>query len=173
MTFGSKLQMLRKQRGFSQEELAAQLTISRQAISKWELGSAMPDTENIVQLSNLFGVSTDYLLKDDQESENFSDPIADKTKSTPTKENHFVPNIVIGGWATIGIGIIGVLIIGVLSSVYPAIIYDPPQGEIRSIIKTGLAAFLDFHNIKWLFCLFCVLILTGTSILIHQKYKKN
>jgi len=66
---GKKIQQLRKEKGLSQEELASKLTISRQAISKWELGESMPDTENIVQLSKLFGVSTDYLLYDEYESE--------------------------------------------------------------------------------------------------------
>ena len=75
---GEKIQQLRKEKGLSQEQLAAQLTISRQAISKWELGESMPDTDNIIQLSKLFSVSTDYLLNDE---------CADKTISTtiPTK----------------------------------------------------------------------------------------
>ena len=67
---GSKIQQLRKSNGMSQEELASKLTISRQAISKWELGESMPDTENIVQLSKLFGVTTDFLLIDKTENEN-------------------------------------------------------------------------------------------------------
>ena len=54
--------MLRKARGMTQEQLAAALSISRQAVSKWELGEAVPETENIVQLSRFFGVTTDYLL---------------------------------------------------------------------------------------------------------------
>lgn len=62
MTFGEKLLFLRKIKGLSQEQLAAQVTVSRQAVSKWELGEAMPDTENILQISKLFGVTTDYLL---------------------------------------------------------------------------------------------------------------
>ena len=45
MTFGEKLKFLRKQKGFSQERLSQQLTVSRQAISKWELGESLPDTE--------------------------------------------------------------------------------------------------------------------------------
>ena len=65
MTFGEKLQQLRRERGWSQEELAAHIPISRQAVSKWESGTAMPDTENVVAISRLFGVSTDYLLHDD------------------------------------------------------------------------------------------------------------
>ena len=62
MTFGEKLQALRKARGWSQEELAQQINVSRQALSKWESGASVPDTENVVALSRLFGVSTDYLL---------------------------------------------------------------------------------------------------------------
>ena len=62
---GEKLQQLRKQSGLSQEQLAAQLTVSRQAVSKWELDETMPDTENVIQLSRLFGVSCDYLLRDE------------------------------------------------------------------------------------------------------------
>ena len=61
---GEKIQRLRKEKGISQEELAAQLSVSRQAVSKWELGESMPDTENVVRLSNLFEVTTDFLLKD-------------------------------------------------------------------------------------------------------------
>ena len=65
MTFGEKLQQLRKGRGWSQERLAEEIPISRQAVSKWESGAAAPDTDNVVRLSAIFGVSTDYLLHDD------------------------------------------------------------------------------------------------------------
>ena len=67
MTFGEKLQALRKARGWSQEELAQQINVSRQALSKWESGTSVPDTENVVALSRLFGVPTDYLLLDEME----------------------------------------------------------------------------------------------------------
>ncbi len=69
MKFGEKLQSLRKKQGWTQEELAAKITVSRQALSKWELGTAMPDTENVLQISKVFGVSTDYLLNDEFESD--------------------------------------------------------------------------------------------------------
>ncbi len=65
MKFGEKLQKLRKQSGLSQEQLAARLTVSRQAVSKWELDDTMPDTENVIQLSRIFGVSCDYLLREE------------------------------------------------------------------------------------------------------------
>lgn len=62
MTLGQKLQGLRRERGWTQEELAGKLDVSRQALSRWESDSALPDTKNVVQLARIFGVSTDYLL---------------------------------------------------------------------------------------------------------------
>ncbi|MBQ7903462.1 MAG: helix-turn-helix transcriptional regulator [Oscillospiraceae bacterium] len=62
MNFNEKLSSLRKAAGISQDTLAQQLGVSRQAISKWELGTAMPETKNIVQLAEIFDVTTDYLL---------------------------------------------------------------------------------------------------------------
>lgn len=69
MTLAEKLLQLRKKAGLSQEELAAQLHVSRQAVSRWELGTAMPDAPNLLQLSKLFGVTTDWLLHDEWENE--------------------------------------------------------------------------------------------------------
>lgn len=64
MILGDKICNLRKQNGWSQEELAEKLDISRQSVSKWENGTSIPDLDKIVKLSALFCVSTDYLLKD-------------------------------------------------------------------------------------------------------------
>lgn len=63
MKLSGKIIGLRKSNGMLQEDLAEKLNISRQAISRWESGTAMPDASNILQLSKLFGVTTDYLLK--------------------------------------------------------------------------------------------------------------
>lgn len=59
---GERLLELRKRSGLSQEELAARLSVSRQTISRWEMGTSKPDTDNILQLCQAFGVSADYLL---------------------------------------------------------------------------------------------------------------
>ena len=67
MKLSDKIILLRKQRGWSQEALAEQLGVSRQAVSRWEGGTALPDAANILQLSKLFAVSADYLLNDDCE----------------------------------------------------------------------------------------------------------
>ena len=67
MIFADKLMDLRKKNGWSQEELAEKLNVSRQAVSKWESAQSVPDMSRIIQLSEIFGVSTDYLLKDELE----------------------------------------------------------------------------------------------------------
>lgn len=67
MTFSEKLALLRKQKGLSQEQLAEQLNVSRQSISKWESQQALPETSKLLQISEIFGVSLDQLLKEDLE----------------------------------------------------------------------------------------------------------
>lgn len=73
MILAEKIIQLRKQNGWSQEELAENLGISRQSISKWESGASIPDIERIIKMSELFGVSTDYLIKDELEEVSFSE----------------------------------------------------------------------------------------------------
>ena len=65
MKFGEKLQKLRKEKGMSQEELAARLHVSRQAVSKWENDQGYPETEKMLMIGNIFSVTMDYLLKDE------------------------------------------------------------------------------------------------------------
>jgi len=64
MNFSEKLQILRKNKGFTQEALADKLGVSRQAVAKWESGQIYPDISNLIQLSELMSVSVDYLVKD-------------------------------------------------------------------------------------------------------------
>jgi Predicted transcriptional regulators len=85
MTFGEKLQNLRKIKHMSQEELASKITVSRQAVSKWELNESVPDTENVIQISKVLGVSIDYLL--DDEINTIEDiPIVKETSKRLTRE---------------------------------------------------------------------------------------
>lgn len=73
MILAEKITNLRKKNGLSQEELAEKMQVSRQAVSKWESAQTIPDLEKILALSQLFGVTTDYLLKDEIENEEFTD----------------------------------------------------------------------------------------------------
>jgi len=72
MILADKIIRLRKKNGWSQEELAEKMNVSRQAVSKWEGAQTVPELEKILMLSQLFGVTTDYLLKDEIENEEFT-----------------------------------------------------------------------------------------------------
>lgn len=71
MTTGEKIAVLRRSTGLSQEALAEELGISRQAVSRWETNESLPDTEKVIRLSRRFHVTTDYLLMEDMQK---SDP---------------------------------------------------------------------------------------------------
>ena len=79
MILADKIMALRKKAGWSQEDLAAQLNVSRQSVSKWESAQSIPDMDKVVQMSRLFGVTTDFLLKDEME-------IEEHTQSEPVDE---------------------------------------------------------------------------------------
>ena len=80
MILADKIIMHRKKNGWSQEELAEKVNVSRQSVSKWEGAQSIPDLEKIIALSKAFGVTTDYLLKDEIEEEEFT-----KDDTTPSK----------------------------------------------------------------------------------------
>ena len=82
MKLPDKIVKLRKENGWSQEDLAEKLDVSRQAISRWENGTALPDAQNVLQISKLFNVTTDYLLNDDYESDNDIPIVQAATKET-------------------------------------------------------------------------------------------
>lgn len=77
MTFAEKLQLLRKGKGYTQEKLAEQLNVSRQAVAKWEAGMAYPDIANLIQISGLMHVSIDYLVKNQACSVSFTERESD------------------------------------------------------------------------------------------------
>ena len=82
MTIGTKIADCRKRAGMSQEKLANELNISRQAVSRWETGEAVPDTEKVILLSKLFHVTTDYLLLDPVEAPQSAAPAENKNEES-------------------------------------------------------------------------------------------
>ena len=99
MKFQEKLHLLRKEKGFSQEELAEQLDISRQAVSKWESGVTHPETEKLIQLSKLFDVTLDSLLKEgpivyngqtEQEEDRWQSERTQTHHATPPPQRRFI-----------------------------------------------------------------------------------
>ena len=78
MSLADKIMQLRKQQGWSQIDRADRLDVSRQSVSKWEMAQAVPELDKIIKLSELFDVTTDYLLKDD-----IPEPLAPEPEATP------------------------------------------------------------------------------------------
>lgn len=117
MTFGEKLQGLRQRAGMSQDALAEKLNVSRQAVSRWERDETMPETEKVVALANLFGVSTDYLLRDQPEQQ------AEPRQTEPPPQRDWVDKLgylaktkgYLLGWVLIAWGVldlVGILLLG-------------------------------------------------------------
>ena len=86
MILADKIIEERKKNGWSQEELASKLGVSRQAVSKWESSGSIPDLQRILQMSELFGVTTDYLLKDEIEEEPLNEYVETKTIKVSMEE---------------------------------------------------------------------------------------
>lgn len=139
MSFGEKLQALRKARGWSQEELAGQIHVSRQTLSKWESGGAVPDTENVIALSRLFGVTTDYLLLADGEAAAVQ--AAPAEKKWPTMRRVWLVILITAVLAQIGLRIWGSVAMG--QDVYGG-------GQIYSEAVTALYYLNDRYNLTWL-----------------------
>lgn len=153
LTFGEKVQALRRARGWTQEQLAEQIGVSRQSLSKWESNTTAPDTERVVALSRLFGVTTDYLLL-----EEFGGGAPIPPGRTPQTEDELrrQPRLLAGGLAA-GLSAGGMLILGILSSVYPCT-WTIFNGDYTTHIG-GLPAFLVCNRLEWLF----VLLLAGLA----------
>ncbi len=86
MKLADKLFELRKEKGWSQEKLAEQINVSRQSISKWESGQALPELEKIVELSKIFQVTTDYLLLEDSDKAELKPVLSEDEKDRYYKE---------------------------------------------------------------------------------------
>ena len=86
MILAEKIMEERKKNGWSQEELAEKLSVSRQAVSKWESAQSIPDLQRVIQLSEIFGVNTDYLLKDECETPQPIEGVEPSDKDFPLKK---------------------------------------------------------------------------------------
>ncbi len=143
-----KLYKLRKNSGLSQEQLAEKLNVSRQAISKWESGTAVPESEKLVTISNYFGVSVDYLLKDEEEK-------AKDTDSSLEEKPKMIAGIII-----CIAGIISMIIWGLLS------IFSP---DASNQISESSMITIDGNGIFLILCV--VAIIVGAGLLLKSKKK--
>ena len=143
-----KLYKLRKNSGLSQEQLAEQLNVSRQAISKWESGTAVPESEKLIAISNYFGVSVDYLLKDEEEHVKPSSNITEEHPKT------------IAGIIICITGMFAMVIWGLLS------IFSPKSSE--QISESSMIT-IDGNGIFLMICV--VAIVVGAGLLLKSKKK--
>ncbi|HJD23914.1 MAG TPA: helix-turn-helix domain-containing protein [Firmicutes bacterium] len=101
MKLGEKIRSLRRKNGLSQQELAEKLYVSRQAVSRWEMGAAQPEAANVWQLSRLFGVTADYLLNDDYQSDQ-DVPAVKRTEATASRRERRVVAICVAAFGLLG-----------------------------------------------------------------------
>ena len=95
MNFGEKLTNLRKQKGLSQEELGYELNVTRQTVSKWELGQTTPEMDKLVELSKIFGVTVDELTSDGEITNNEAKKIEDMPINDKPQNNSSLKVILI------------------------------------------------------------------------------
>lgn len=144
-TFGQFLRQKRNEKGMTQKELAEKLFLSESAISKWEKGTAVPDTDNIVQLSELFGVTTDYLIKDNLDCDEDIPAVARTAANVRKAEQS--RQLLIAGIVTL---VLGVIIIGVLLTLsqviesYQKVTYD--HGPMMEMLPDGTTQISDEHR---------------------------
>ena len=156
MILADKIIRLRKRNGWSQEELAAKMNVSRQAVSKWEAAQTTPDLEKILQLGRLFGVTTDYLLKDEMEEEAFTEETDLPVKRmTLSQADHFLKwrrsasiQIAIATFLCV-IAVIPLLLLGAASGVSALSLSENVAGGI------GLVSLFVFVAVAVLIFLHC------------------
>ena len=157
MTIGEKILKLRKARGWNQEELADRIGVTRQAVSRWESDSAKPDADKIVAICDLFGVSADYLLRED-----YIGSTEMQGTSFPKNENHheFSAGILILGAVISCIGAIAFLVLIALSDM------KPHWYHIGSKVYKGLAGFLLGNDLVWLMVVVGIMVVLGVVLLL-------
>lgn len=128
MEFNNRLYQLRKQKGFSQEELASRLNVSRQTVSKWEIGDSTPDMEKLAAISDLFEVSLDELILGKQTQVTKREDAAPSVgqvlqEKVLTPKNGEIAKKVLK-WVGIGFGV--VMLIEVVSMIIVYFVYGFP-----------------------------------------------
>ncbi len=167
MIFKEKLKQLRKAAGMSQEDLAGKLNVSRQAVSRWETGETLPDADMLVQLSNLFEVSIDSLLKSE-------DDIIKKSNETANNIDDKEGLVYkITGICVTGASSIALLILGVLSSIFPVYRGRDINGGADTLYKANLFTFLAEHNLEWLFAVIIIALLIGILLISNKKIRAS
>lgn len=170
MTIGEKIQNMRKARGWSQEDLAEQVGVSRQAVPRWESNSAKPDADKIIAICDLFGVSADYLLRDlaygnDRQAE----PVQSEKNTMPRPWF---------SWGMAAFGTVTLFVLRVLASVNrtyiaPTIIQAAGGGyeTVQSGYYSGFWYYVTDNGFQWLVWLACAALVLGAGKILWLRYR--
>lgn len=149
----AKLVSLRKQKGITQMELAEKLNVSRQAISRWEVGLAVPTTDNLKVLSELYGVSIDYLLNDAAENVSKQNEVKqDQSSASETEEKNGFRNRrrwYIG--AAIGLVLMAIILAVVVTAIATAKNSKGEQSQVMPITDLTVAEETDYTTYTFSF----------------------
>ena len=146
MTFSEKLFMLRTENNITQSKLASEMNVSRQSVSKWELGEAVPEMKNIKKLSAIFGVNVEFLLNDNLDK---CDLITKNEFSEPEKTNsdiHNFKNQIIISYVLISVGLIIIIALSVLSTICISYTEIEKESDTSQISFVDSSDSSDFQN---------------------------
>ncbi len=142
MALSEKLYVLRKKSGLSQEQLAEQLGVSRQAISKWESGVSSPESNKLIAISNYFHVSLDDLMKEDNEQS--KDATQAVQREVPQAAAHIKRSV---GFIICICGIICLIVWGLLSILNPTASNQISESSMITIDGNGVFLILCIASI--------------------------
>ena len=171
MNLGERLTKLRKSKGLSQEQLAEELYLTRQTISKWELNQSTPDIDYLVKLSDYFCVTTDYLIKGKVPNDILNSDIENSELSDAKCVQAFSSSKTGYKWCIyLGSIIMGVCLIGViLFAVCSAL--NPWSVQIDNRYHDGLLGFLIVTKTLWFFIILSVLFVVSCLVTVYGIVK--
>ncbi|MBQ8834788.1 MAG: helix-turn-helix transcriptional regulator [Oscillospiraceae bacterium] len=160
MTMGEKILKMRKARSWNQEELAERVGVTRQAVSRWEACSAKPDADKIIALCDLFGVSADYLLREDYAGEaSASHPVeAEKEKRAPVLTSQQILGIVL-----LVMGFVMTFFLCIMSVLKPHTVYT------GYYVYSGFLGFIVGNQLEWFLAALVIMILSGFLLFLQNK----
>ena len=163
MNMGEKILNMRKARGWNQEELAERIGVTRQAVSRWESNSAKPDADKIIALCDLFGISADYLLRDQYAGEGSA---AQTEKQPLSALEQKAQSMTLRQWIALSVTLMGGLVLLLLKLIYAVRGIDYYVQDAWGYVYTGFRGFLASNELFLAWCLALIGCLGGLTYLV-------
>jgi len=161
MNMGEKILMLRKARGWSQEELADRIGVTRQAVSRWESGNAKPDADKLIAISDQFGVTADYLLR-----EQYTETVSSERGYVKQRGRVSLTGNQVMGLSLFALGLLILIGLEILCVIHPHTLYTDTK------VYQGLAAYVRVYHLQWITWILYLLIATGLILILVEPIKK-